>query len=144
MTETAPIARPSRCTPLRAYAGEIHAAPSLVFAALERRIRTHSGEAGVAVDSSARFLVVQGGWWYRGEYRVVPDEDGSHLEHVILNIAQRGEKAALVAGRKVIAAAPLEFHDLVKSSRTFSHSERSSASSAAVGSNTLGHSGGNP
>ena len=39
------------------------------------------------------------------------------LEHVVVSVAQRGEKAALATGRRVIQSAPLAFHDLVKSLR---------------------------
>ena len=113
MTETAPIARPSRCTPLRAYAGEIHAAPSLVFAALERRIRTHSGDAGIAVNSPAHFLVVQGGWWYRAEYRVLESDAGARIEHEILNVAATVHWAAPLVGRRALSASAAEFGSLL-------------------------------
>lgn len=114
----APRLRPAKCTVLHSFAAHIRARPQRVFAALDARLHPGAGAGSdYLADPRAFFIVAQGGWWYRGEYRVVPDENGSHLEHVILNIAQRGEKVALVAGRKVIAAAPLEFHDLVKSLR---------------------------
>ncbi len=110
--------RPDKHTVLHTFSAHLSARPKAVFAALDARLDPgpYASSAYLA-DPGAFFIVAQGGWWYRAEYRVVPDERGSHLEHVILNVARRGEKAALIAGRKVIAHAPLAFHDLVKSLR---------------------------
>lgn len=115
----APRHRPAQHTVLHTFAAHIRARPNAVFDALDTRL--HPGPdagSGYLADRQALFIVAQGGWWYRAEYRVVPDERGSHLEHVVVNVAQRGEKAALIAGRKVIAQAPLAFHDLVKRLRS--------------------------
>lgn len=103
---------------LHSLAAHLVAKPKPVFDALVRLLDPGAGASSAFLaDERALFVVAQGGWWYRAEYRVVPDEHGSHLEHHIVNVAQRGERAALVAGRTVIAAAPLAFHDLVKSLR---------------------------
>ena len=113
MTETAPIERPSRSTPLRAYAGEIHAAPLAVFAALERHVRAGSEETGIAVDRNQMFLVVQGGWWYRAEYRVLASDDGARIEHEVLNVAPTAHWAGPLAGRKVLGNSPAAFGRLL-------------------------------
>ena len=113
MTETAPLQRPFRCTPLRAYAGEIHAAPSLVFDALERRIRTRAGDAGIGADPLGRFLVVQGGWWYRAEYRVLESDEGSRIEHEVLNVAASAHWAGPLAGRRALSESAAEFGSLL-------------------------------
>ncbi|MGW5263033.1 hypothetical protein ACWEQG_18825 [Microbispora sp. NPDC004025] len=34
-------------------------------------------------------LDVQGGWWYRGEYRLAPDPAGTLLVHQVRNVAER-------------------------------------------------------
>lgn len=100
------------------FSAHISARPKAVFAALNARLDPGPlATSSYLADPGAFFIVAQGGWWYRAEYRVVPDERGSHLEHTIVNVAQRGEKAALLAGRRIIAQAPLAFHDLVKSLR---------------------------
>jgi hypothetical protein len=102
MGDTAPLERPAKSTPLRAYAGEIHAEPSTVFAALERLVRASAKDASVAVDSTERFLVVQGGWWYRAEYRVIESENGARIEHELLNVANKAHWAGPLTGRKVL------------------------------------------
>lgn len=110
--------RPARHTVLHTFTAHIKARPKAVFTALDARLDPGTG-AGSAyfADPEAFFVVAQGGWWYRAEYRVVPDEYGSNLEHVVVSVAQRGERVALAAGRRVIQTAPLAFHDLVKSLR---------------------------
>lgn len=110
--------RPDKHTVLLTFSAHLSARPKAVFTALDERLDPGPyATSAYLADPGAFFIVAQGGWWYRGEYRVVPDERGSNLEHTIVNVAQRGEKAALVAGRKIIAQAPLAFHDLVKSLR---------------------------
>lgn len=114
----APRQRPSKHTVLHTFAAHVQARPKAVFAALDARLNPGPGAGSLYLaDPQAFFIVAQGGWWYRAEYRVVPDERGSNLEHVIVNVAQRGEKAALATGRKVVTDAPLAFHELVKSLR---------------------------
>lgn len=103
---------------LHTFAAHISAEPTAVFAALQGRLNPlPQALYAFLSDPEALLIVAQGSWWFRAEYRVLPDDRGSSLEHVIVNVAQRGEKAALIAGRKVIASAPLAFHDLVKSLR---------------------------
>ncbi|PWC07364.1 hypothetical protein [Mycetocola zhujimingii] len=113
MTESAPLERPVRSTPLRAYAGEIHADPDAVFAALERRLREGSTESTLAVDRAGRFVAVQGGWWYRAEYRVMASDDGARIEHEVLNVAPRLHWAGPLAGRRVLADSPAAFGALL-------------------------------
>ena len=68
-------------------------------------------------DARAYLVIAQGGWWYRGEYRVVPDDHGSHVEHAIVNVAQRAHRFGAFTGRKVIAQAPVEFEKLLRQLR---------------------------
>lgn len=107
-----PLERPSRSTPLRAYAGEIHADPDAVFTALERRLR-ESEDASLAVDRAERFLVVQGSWWYRAEYRVMASDDGARIEHEIVNVAPTFHWAGPLAGRRALAESPAAFGGLL-------------------------------
>jgi len=101
------------------FAAHITAEPAAVFASLQSRLNPiPQALYAFLSDPDELLIIAQGGWWFRAEYRVIPDDRGSNLEHVIVNVAQRGEKAALVAGRKVISSAPLAFHDLVKSLRS--------------------------
>jgi hypothetical protein len=45
---------------------------------------------------------------------VVPDETGSHVEHTILNVAQRARALSGPPSRSVLKAAPDEFAKLMK------------------------------
>lgn len=123
LTQPAPSIRPERHTVLRSFAGHLDADPASVFAALVQRMQ---GAPGVAVDADAREIAQQGGWWYRGEYRVMAepaeqgaDSDsgaaasGTRLEHEIVNVAQSWHWAGPIAGRKVLADAPYGFHALL-------------------------------
>lgn len=111
------VIRPERHTVLRSYAGHLDAAPADVFAALIERMQ---GAPGVAVDAAGHEVVQQGGWWYRGEYRVMAEpaetaaaESGTRLEFEIVNVAQSWHWAGPLAGRKVLASAPFGFHALL-------------------------------
>ena len=118
----APRQRPAKHTVLHTFAAHIQARPADVFAALDARLNPGpAATSAYLADPKAFLIVAQGGWWYRAEYRIVPDAHGVNLEHVIINVAQRGAKAALVAGHSVITSAPLAFHDLVKSLRAELH-----------------------
>lgn len=64
-------------------------------------------------DPVASLIIVQGGWWYRAELRVVPDDTGSRVEETIVNVAQRTSWAAPIAGRRVIADASDAFERLM-------------------------------
>lgn len=123
--QPAPSTRPERHTVLRSFAGHLDADPASVFAALLQRMQ---GAPGVAVDAVAREIAQQGGWWYRGEYRVMAepaDRDaaagaaagaavsGTRLEYEIVNVAQSWHWAGPIAGRKVLADAPYGFHALL-------------------------------
>ncbi len=118
---SAPPTRPERHTVLRSFAGHLDADPVSVFAALVERMQ---GAPGVAIDSAAREIAQLGGWWYRGEYRVMAepaDHDpetgaatsGTRLEYEIVNVAQSWHWAGPIAGRRVLADAPYGFHALL-------------------------------
>jgi hypothetical protein len=47
----------------------------------------------------------------------VPDETGSNLEHVIVNVALRARPLSRLTARRVLAEAPREFQALVKDLR---------------------------
>lgn len=123
--QPAPSIRPERHTVLRSFAGHLDADPASVFAALLQRMQ---GAPGVAVDADAREIAQQGGWWYRGEYRVMAEPaehgaeagaeggaaaSGTRLEYEIVNVAQSWHWAGPIAGRKVLADAPYGFHALL-------------------------------
>jgi hypothetical protein len=114
----APRRRPEKHEVLRSFRGHLRARPPAVFAALDRRLDPGEGASGhYAADAAAFLVIVQGDWWYRGEYRAVPDEAGSNLEHVILNVAQRAPLLSRITARRVLSAAPGEFQTLLKDLR---------------------------
>ncbi|GAA3892954.1 hypothetical protein GCM10022381_38300 [Leifsonia kafniensis] len=112
----APLDLPAKHTVLRSFAGHLEAQPDDVFAVLLEKLAAgdENGEHFLA-DPAERFIVVQGDWWYRGEYRVLPEEDGggTRLEHEILNVAQIAHWAGAITGRSVVAAAPAAFGRLL-------------------------------
>ena len=113
----APRSRPVGATVVHSFAGHLKARPKAVFDALDARLRP--GEGGHSLylaDPNAFLIVAQGGWWYRGEYRVVPDEFGSHIEHSMLNVAAQ-QKLATFTGRREIKSAPAEFERLLRQLR---------------------------
>ncbi len=118
MLAAAPI-RPAKHSVLHTFQAYLDAPPDLVFEAVVARL-SHPDVAvtGFYADPASRLVVTEGSWWYRAEYRILIDHEGSHLDHVVLNVAQYGERAAMVAGRRAVMRAPLAFHDLVKSLRT--------------------------
>ena len=110
----APPDRPARHTLLRSFAGEIAADAETVYHCLLRRLAPIDQPAIIFASRSAeRLIVVQGGWWYRGEWRVLPVEDGSRIEYELLNVAQSMHWAGPLAGRSVIAGAPASFQALL-------------------------------
>ncbi len=114
----APLTRPEKHVVLHTLSAHIRARPDAIFDALEFRLNPGPLATGAYLaDRSTFFIVTQGGWWYRAEYRVVADDRGSTVEHTVISVAQRAENVALAAGRRVIASAPLAFHELVKGLR---------------------------
>jgi hypothetical protein len=114
----APRDRPEKHSVLHTFTVYVRATPDAVFRAVATRVDpAQTASLDMLTDTEGLVIVVQGTWWYRGEYRVVGDSAGSTLEYVVVNVAQRGERAALLAARRSITTAPLAFHELVKSLR---------------------------
>ncbi|MFB9929840.1 hypothetical protein ACFORO_32155 [Amycolatopsis halotolerans] len=79
--------------------GVVPAAPTEVFARLERQLTASDYSMKLEVDRSRRFLAAQGGWWYRGEYEVADDPAGSRVTHRVRNAATGQWWAVLLANR---------------------------------------------
>lgn len=43
----------------------------------------------MTVEVGPDLLAAQGGWWYRGEYRLAPDPAGTLLVHQVRDVAER-------------------------------------------------------
>lgn len=110
----APADLPARHTVLRSLVAHLDADPDAVFALLADRLATGDETGGhYLADKALRLVVVQGDWWYRGEYRVLPERDGSLVEHEIINVARFAHWAGAWAARSVVAAAPAAFQRLL-------------------------------
>ena len=97
--------RPTPHTVLRRYVAECVLPPAEALDALAALLPDASRYPGL--------LVVQGGWWYRAEYRVVPDGARSRIEHTLLNVASPAHWAGPITGRAAIRDAEREFGELV-------------------------------
>ncbi len=105
---------PAKHAVLRSFAGYLEAAPGGVYARLTDWLE-HGDETGshILADPAQRLVVVQGDWWYRGEYRVVADGDGSRVEYEIINVAQFAPWAVALTARSVVDAAPVAFQRML-------------------------------
>jgi hypothetical protein len=114
----APRARPEHGVVLHEARGHLRARPRAVFDAIAARFDPGEGAQSMfTADPAAWLVIVQGGWWYRAEYRVVPDDTGSHLEHTLVNVAETARRLGRSTGRKVGESAPAEFERLRASRR---------------------------
>jgi hypothetical protein len=109
--------RPAGAVVLHSFASHVRARPKNVFDALDARFRPDSDSETLYFADSAAFLIVeQAGRWYRGEYRVVPDQDGSHIEYTMLNLTPDRWLSRLTA-RRIVADAPAQFERLARQLR---------------------------
>jgi hypothetical protein len=114
MSGPAPLDRPPGATVERELEGRVPASAARVFALLAHRIDPQ-GEAHFVADAASRRIVVQGDYWYRGEYSVEPGPDagGATVRHTIVNVAPGWHVLGALTGRKVVRAAPREFDALL-------------------------------
>ena len=60
----------------------------------------HSGT--IEVDRDQRMIAFQGGWWYRGVYRLEPDTAGTRIVHRVYNAATRARWGVPLANKLFI------------------------------------------
>lgn len=105
---------PERHTVLCSLVGHLDADPEAVYERLAGLLAPGDETGGhFLADPARRLIVVQGDWWYRGEYRVRPDGAGSTVEHEIFNVARIAHWAGALTGRSVVRGAPAAFGRLV-------------------------------
>ncbi|GGO22786.1 hypothetical protein [Microbispora bryophytorum] len=75
-----PVGR-DNCLPFAAHGGTLTGGP-------DRFVLAAPGHA-MTVEVGPDLLAAQGGWWYRGEYRLAPDPSGTLLVHQVRNVAER-------------------------------------------------------
>ncbi|WP_328451134.1 MULTISPECIES: hypothetical protein [unclassified Amycolatopsis] len=79
--------------------GVVARPPAEVFEQVLRRVTGGGYPMRTEVDRDRGFLAVQGGWWYRGEYRVTADPAGARVEHRVVDAATRGRWGVPLANR---------------------------------------------
>jgi len=105
--------RPPGATVEREIEGRVPASAPRVFALLARRLDPQ-GDAHYLADPASRRIVVQGDYWYRGEYTVEPDGDRAAIvRHSIVNVAPGWHVLGALTGRKVVREAPRDFAALL-------------------------------
>lgn len=111
----APRERPEHSVVLARFDGHVCARPKPVFEAIARILDPgQDARSDFLADASRSLVVAQGGWWYRAEYRVVPDERGSLIEHCLVNTSGRERRFGRPVGGKQLERAPLEFEVLLR------------------------------
>jgi len=114
----APRKRPEGAVVLHEFRSHLRARPRPVFDSIASRFDPGEGAQSLyTADSSAWVVIVQGGHWYRAEFRVVPDHSGSTVEHALVSVAKNPKRLGRRANRRVIDAAPAEFDRLMSSLR---------------------------
>ena len=88
----------ARVKTLAEASGVVARPPEEVFERLRRKL-SGGHPMRMDVDRERGFVAVQGGWWYRGEYRVTADPGGTRVEHRVVNAATRGRWGVLLANR---------------------------------------------
>ena len=91
--------------------GVIEAPVDAVTSALLNQVRGSHVGVSVVSDKQTRKIVVEGGWWYRGETSIEPHVQGSLVTYQILDVADRWRWAAAIISRKPIGQAPYVFAD---------------------------------
>jgi hypothetical protein len=105
---------PERHTVLRSFAGHLDAAPTAVYPRLLRALEPRAGTGSRFLsDPAQRLIVVQDGWWYRGEYRVLEEGSGAVVQYEIINVAPVAHWAGTWAARSLLTASPRAFQALL-------------------------------
>ncbi|WP_291056937.1 hypothetical protein [Herbiconiux sp.] len=107
------LQRPERHTVLRSFAGHLGGDPDAAFRGLVEQLGDRTPAESLLVDEAARTAIVQGEWWYRGEYTVREDDEGVLVEYEIVNVAPTLHWAGPIAGRSAIRDAPRTFQALL-------------------------------
>jgi hypothetical protein len=110
----ATLDRPDGAEVLRELHGVLALAPDRALSALAERLDPH-GASAFLVDRHTRTIVLQGGYWYRGEYVVEPDGSGSVVRYTIVNVAPPPRALGALTGRGELRAAPANFRSLLGS-----------------------------
>ena len=114
MSGEATLDRPAGAEVLRELHGVVAMDPDRVLAALAERLDP-GGASAFLVDRVSRTIVLQGGYWYRGEYVIVAGGAGSAVHYTIVNVAPPPKLLGALTGRGEVRAAPANFRALLGS-----------------------------
>ncbi|QHC21201.1 hypothetical protein [Streptomyces sp. GS7] len=108
--EGAPLVRPALHTVLLELEREVTAPPADVFEFLAAELAPTDGHTKYAVYADARTAVLQGDWWYRGEYRVTEAANGgATVSYTVVNVAQVQHEGGNAISKGTLASAPDAF-----------------------------------
>lgn len=105
----APLVRPAPHTVLLALEREVDASPAEVFDLLVPRLAPADGRTKFAVYPDSFTAVMQGDWWYRGEYRVTAVPGGARVSYTVVNVARKQHEAGNLISNGTVATAPGAF-----------------------------------
>ncbi|MFI1628177.1 hypothetical protein ACH4YO_29155 [Streptomyces noursei] len=105
----APLARPELHTVSLELEREVAADPAEVFDLLVPQLAPDDGHTKFAVYPHCLTAVMQGDWWYRGEYRVTDAPRGARVSYTVVNVAQEQHEAGNLISKGTVAAAPDAF-----------------------------------
>ena len=89
----------ARVKTLAEASGVVARPPAEVFERLRLKLGGGDYPMRMEVDRERGCVAVQGGWWYRGEYRVTADPAGARVEHRVVNAASWGRWGVPLANR---------------------------------------------
>lgn len=111
----APRERSEGSVVLARFDGHVAARPRPVFDAITRILDPgDDAHSDFLADHHRSLVIAQGGWWYRAEYRVVPDDKGSLVEHYLVNTSGREKRFGKPVGQRQLDSAPAEFAKLME------------------------------
>jgi hypothetical protein len=105
----APLTRPELHTVLLELEREVAADPAEVFDLLVPGLAPDDGHTKFGVYPDCLTAVLQGDWWYRGEYRVAAAPAGATVSYTVVNVAQQQHEGGNIISRSTVAAAPDAF-----------------------------------
>ena len=88
---------------------DVAADPAEVFDLLVTQLAPSDGHTKFAVYPQCLTAVMQGDWWYRGEYRVTAAPAGARVSYTVVNVAQKQHKGGNLISKSTVAAAPDAF-----------------------------------
>jgi hypothetical protein len=97
------------CLQLLQLEREVAVEPAKVFELLVGQLAPSDGHTKFAVYPQYLTAVMQGDWWYRGEYRVTAAPAGARVSYAVVNVAQEQHEGGDLISKSTVTAAPNVF-----------------------------------